>query len=191
MRLSRIALGTVLGAAVLAGGFLVGRALGFWGGATVADPKSIAAEAILHARAPRSLEGTARFSETPDGIRIAVSIENATPGSHGIHVHSIGDCSAPDFATAGGHFAPEGHPHGGPDAARHHAGDLGNIDVEASGRGSLTLTTDALTLKRGGHSVLDRAVVIHAKPDDLASQPSGNSGERIACGVVRAVEESG
>lgn len=191
MRRSRIGLGAVLGAAVLAGVFLVGRALGVWGGAAVADPESIAAEAVLHARAPRNLEGTARFSNTPDGIRIAVSVENASPGSHGIHVHATGDCSAADFASAGGHFAPDGNPHGGPDSERHHAGDLGNIEVGESGRGSLTLTTDALTLKPGDRSVLDRAVVIHAKPDDLSSQPSGSSGERIACGVVRAVEETG
>lgn len=112
-------------------------------------------------------------------------VRNAT---HAIHVHEKGDCSAADASSAGGHFNPTGQPHGRPDAGAHHEGDMPNITADANGVARVNLHVQGLTL--GGAAatdILGRAVVVHAQSDDYATQPSGNSGARIACGVVVAV----
>lgn len=112
-------------------------------------------------------------------------VRNAT---HAIHVHEKGDCSAADASSAGGHFNPTGQPHGRPDAGAHHAGDMPNITADANGVARVNLHVQGVSL--GGAAttdILGRALVVHAQPDDYATQPSGNSGARIACGVVTAV----
>lgn len=112
-------------------------------------------------------------------------VRNAT---HAIHVHEKGDCSAADASSAGGHFNPTGQPHGRPDAGAHHAGDMPNITADANGVARVNLHVQGISL--GGAATTDivgRALVVHAQPDDYATQPSGNSGARIACGVVTAV----
>ncbi|TCZ83613.1 superoxide dismutase family protein [Lysobacter sp. N42] len=112
-------------------------------------------------------------------------VRNAT---HAIHVHEKGDCSAADASSAGGHFNPTGQPHGRPDAGAHHAGDMPNITADANGVARVNLHVQGISL--GGAAATDivgRALVVHAQPDDYATQPSGNSGARIACGVVTAV----
>lgn len=112
-------------------------------------------------------------------------VRNAT---HAIHVHEKGDCSAADASSAGGHFNPTGQPHGRPDAGAHHAGDMPNITADANGVARVNLHVQGISL--GGAAttdILGRALVVHAQPDDYATQPSGNSGARIACGVVTAV----
>lgn len=112
-------------------------------------------------------------------------VRNAT---HAIHVHEKGDCSAADASSAGGHFNPAGQPHGRPDAGAHHAGDMPNITADANGVARVNLHVQGISL--GGAAATDivgRAVVVHAQADDYATQPSGNSGARIACGVVTAV----
>jgi len=120
-----------------------------------------------------------------DGVRITGAVTGLEPGSvHGIHVHENGDCSAPDASSAGGHFAPLGKPHGAPGEASH-VGDLGNIT--ANDRGVANVTVRAVQARLGSHAPTDltgRAIVVHADPDDLESQPSGDSGARIACGVI-------
>jgi superoxide dismutase, Cu-Zn family len=131
-------------------------------------------------------EGTVTFTETPQGVQVAVHLTGVNPGRHGIHLHENGECELPDFESAGDHFAPEGHPHGGPQSPQHHAGDFGNIEVGDDGVGHLELTSTTLTLDDGPNSAMGRAVVLHADEDDLTSQPAGNSGARIACGVVEA-----
>ena len=110
------------------------------------------------------------------------------PGVHGFHVHETGDCSAaePAFAKAGGHFNPESHPHAGPDSAARHAGDLGNLEVAADGTGSLDTMTTELTLSPGANSVIGKALIFHEGADDFTTQPTGNAGGRLACGVVVA-----
>ena len=131
--------------------------------------------------------GTATFAEDGDGrVTVAVAAEDLPEGDHGIHIHGVGVCDASGavpFASAGGHFNPTGAPHGGPDDPNAHAGDLGNITADAE----IEVATDRFTLSDGTLSLSDidgSALVIHADPDDLESNPAGNSGARIACGVV-------
>jgi Cu/Zn superoxide dismutase len=102
----------------------------------------------------------------------------------GFHVHEKGDCSG-DFSGAGGHFNPGGKAHGPQDSPDHHAGDLPNLESNGEGVANSTFTTDQLTVSPGPNSVVGRAVIIHEKPDDYRTQPAGNSGPRIACGVIR------
>ena len=156
------------------------------GGASA--PKAAAkAMATLDSKSGSTLTGKATFMEKSGGVEIKVEISGAKPGMHGIHLHETGDCSAPDAKSAGGHFNPDGTSHGAPDADPHHAGDLGNISVGANGKGSLRIFAKGLTVGPGPHSVGGRALVVHADPDDLKSQPAGNSGARFSCGVVTAM----
>lgn len=131
--------------------------------------------------------GVATFTSAgKDGMRLKLEISGLKAQSeHGIHVHEKGDCSAPDATSAGPHFSLAGQQHG----AMHgesHAGDLGNITADAAGKVSTTMTIpdSKLTLGPGPLSVVGRALVVHAKADDLKSQPAGDSGPRIACGVI-------
>ena len=131
--------------------------------------------------------GNVEFTPLTGGkIRINALVTGLVPGSHGIHIHEYGDCSDPKGLAAGEHFNPEGVSHGGPASATHHAGDLGNVTADADGRGILTLETDELTLDRGPRGILGRSVVVHSGADDFMTQPAGGSGDRIACGVIRA-----
>jgi len=113
------------------------------------------------------------------------------PGDHGLHFHAVGSCVAPAFTSAGGHFNPLGKQHGLNNAAGPHAGDAPNLTIDAGGRGRATFTTDRVTLTAGATSLFDSdgsAIVIHSGPDDQMSQPSGNSGGRVACGVLKTVQ---
>lgn len=150
------------------------------------DAAPATAKATLESRGGSAVTGTATFTEAAaGGLKIHVHVENAAPGSHGLHVHDKGDCSAPDATSAGGHFNPAGNPHAAPTADKHHNGDLGNIEVGADGKGDLDITSDLLTVKAGPNSVVGRAVIFHEKADDLTTQPTGNAGGRFACGVVQ------
>jgi len=144
------------------------------------------ARATIEPRSGSNVSGWATFTErSRGGVRIEVHIENATPGTHGIHIHEKGDCSAPDASSAGGHFNPGGMQHAGPMDAMRHAGDFGNITIEANGTGHLDLVSDVLTVRPGPNSVVGKAIVFHEKVDDLKTQPSGNAGGRLGCGVVQ------
>lgn len=131
--------------------------------------------------------GTVSFTQRGDKIRVVASVTGLAPGLHGFHVHEKGDCSAPDAMSAGGHFNPHGKAHGDARADERHAGDLGNLTADQEGNATVDLEVDGLSVAAGApNSVVGRAVVIHANPDDLKSQPAGNSGPRVACGVVAA-----
>ncbi len=144
------------------------------------------ASATIEPRSGSTVTGTATFTELPDGaVKVVVNIENAPPGTHGLHIHEKGDCSAPDGTSAGGHFNPTSMPHAGPMAKEHHAGDLGNIQIGADGKGHLEIESSMLTVKPGPNSVVGRSVIFHEKADDLTTQPTGNAGGRLACGVIR------
>jgi Cu-Zn family superoxide dismutase len=130
------------------------------------------------------VRGTVTFTPAPGGILVTAEISGLTPGEHGMHVHEHGDCSAPDASSAGGHFNPTGAPHAGRDAERRHVGDLGNVRAGEGGRAQLDYVDTHLALD-GPNSIVGRAVIVHARADDLATQPSGDSGDRIACGVIR------
>jgi superoxide dismutase, Cu-Zn family len=134
--------------------------------------------------------GTALLAPERDGVRVVLSTSGIPPGTHGVHLHERGRCEAPDFASAGGHFNPGGRQHGTENPAGPHAGDLPNLEVDASGRGALTAVARGVEIRGGGPASLLRAggssLVVHASADDYVTDPSGASGARVACGVVAA-----
>lgn len=133
--------------------------------------------------------GSATLTQGPQSVAIAVEVSRFPPGRHGFHIHAIGKCDPPDFQTAGGHFNPFGKKHGLKNPEGPHAGDLPNLEVGPDGKGKIEATVGGLTLgKEGLAGLLDSngtAVVIHAGPDDEMTDPAGNSGARIACGVIK------
>jgi len=151
---------------------------------TAAPPPGPRATATIEARSGSTLSGTAVFTPTAGGVHIVVEVSNAPQGIHAVHLHEKGDCSAPDATSAGGHFNPTGMAHGSPDAPAHHAGDFGNMTVGEDGHGRLELDSTMLTITPGDRSVVGHAIVVHAKADDMQTQPTGNAGGRIGCGVV-------
>jgi Cu-Zn family superoxide dismutase len=147
-----------------------------------ASALSSAATATLEPRSGSSITGTARASPASGGVALHVEIQGATPGEHGVHIHEKGDCSDPKATSAGGHYNPAaGAHHGGLNTPVRHGGDLGNMQVDASGKGSLDVTVPGLSLGE----VMGKAVVVHEKADDLQTDPAGNSGARVACGVLQ------
>lgn len=161
-----------------------------FGSTAFADPAELhpdaAAVAYLKPANGSDVTGTVQFIPTSGGIRVIAHVMNISPGEHGFHVHEHGNLSAPDLSSAGGHFNPTKDPHAGPDAARRHVGDLGNLKAEANGVATLDRVDRHLRLD-GEHSIIDRAVIVHAKPDDLKSQPSGDAGDRLAGGVIQRI----
>ena len=132
--------------------------------------------------------GSAVFSSAPNGVRINVNVVGLPPGVHGIHIHETGRCDAPAFTTAGGHLNPTAREHGLENPQGPHAGDLPNLTVGADGRGEAEMVNTRVTLTPGTNSIFrpgGTALVIHATADDQRTSPSGNSGARIACGVIQ------
>ena len=140
--------------------------------------------AVLHPTGGNKVTGTVTFTPVADGVQVHAEITGLTAGKHGFHVHEFGDCSAADASSAGAHFNPTNQPHAGPDAAARHEGDMGNIEADASGNAKLDYVDHQISLGNDAKSAIGRAVVVHAKPDDLKTQPSGDAGGRIACGVI-------
>jgi Cu-Zn family superoxide dismutase len=139
---------------------------------------------VLHPTAGNKVSGTVTFTPGADGVQVHAELMGLTPGKHGFHVHEFGDCSAADASSAGAHFNPTNQPHAGPDAAARHEGDMGNVDADASGNAKLDYVDHQISLTNDQQSVIGRSVVVHAKADDLKSQPAGDSGARIACVVI-------
>ena len=133
--------------------------------------------------------GQAKFTATTGGVQMSVTVENLSAGVHAIHIHEAGKCDAPGFTTAGGHFNPANKQHGMQNPAGHHAGDLPNLTVGANGKGTFKATIQDVTLAGDGATSLFHAggtsVVIHAVADDMKTDPAGNAGARIACGVIQ------
>jgi Cu-Zn family superoxide dismutase len=132
--------------------------------------------------------GRAELTETPHGVLVRVALTGAAAGEHAVHVHETGRCDAPTFESAGGHFNPGKAQHGYMNPKGPHAGDLPNIHVPAGGQLEFQFIADGTALKSGRSSLLDgdgSALVVHASPDDYRTDPAGNAGDRIACGVVQ------
>src|SRR6202035_4094665 len=129
--------------------------------------------------------GTVTFVMKGDQVQVVADVQNLKPGKHGFHIHEKGDCSSPDASSAGGHFNPENMKHGGPDASEHHVGDLGNIEADANGRAHYDRTVNFLEIAVDPNTIDGKAIIVHAQEDDLHTQPTGNSGARLACGIIR------
>lgn len=153
------------------------------------DPIEVAAVAQLYPTEGYDASGIVLFIQEGDAVRIVADIENLSPGEHGFHIHQFGDCTAADATSAGGHYAPYGNPHGAPWSAERHVGDLGNIVADEDGAVSMERVDEVLRLS-GPHSIIGRAVVVHAQADDYVTQPSGAAGARVACGVIGLAEHA-
>jgi Cu-Zn family superoxide dismutase len=145
------------------------------------------AVAVLHPTEGNKVHGLVTFTKEGDKVKVVAHIEGLAPGKHGFHIHEWGDCSSKDGAAAGGHFNPSGMPHGAPAGAKRHEGDLGNIDADQSGKAHVEFTDSVLKLE-GSNSIVGRGVIVHASPDDMKTQPTGNAGGRQACGVIGAAK---
>lgn len=128
--------------------------------------------------------GEATFEDTgKGGVHVLVIVHKLKPNSeHGFHIHEAGDCSSPDAMSAKGHFNPGGKPHGNPASGEHHAGDLPALKADAKGTAKLDTTVNGITVS----AIAGRGLIVHADPDDYRTQPTGNSGARVACGVIQA-----
>ena len=146
----------------------------------------IYATAKIAAASGSDVSGEIGFHQDGEEVRIQGTLTGLEPGEHGLHVHTVGDCSAPDASSAKGHFAPDGDPHGAPEepADLHHVGDLGNIMADAAGIAQVNKSDAEMSLQTGDKSIIGRAMIVHAGADDLTSQPSGAAGARVGCGII-------
>lgn len=146
------------------------------------------AVATIEGKSGSSVTGTVTFTQTGENkVNMVLYIDNAPPGVHAVHLHQKGDCTAPDASSAGGHWNPTNQPHGNRETeGPHHKGDLPNFEVGPDGRGRIEREVEGWTISGTDttHSIVNRAVVIHAKADDYKTQPSGDAGGRIGCGVI-------
>ena len=153
------------------------------GGKSLPDP--IASASLFDTSGTRV--GLATFSEVDSEGQMGISVSGLSPGQHGIHIHETGACTAPDFESAGGHFNPASKKHGLLNPEGPHAGDMPNLIVEADGSADTAFTVSASLVAQGEESIIgaqERALVIHADPDDQKTDPSGDSGSRVVCGVI-------
>jgi len=145
------------------------------------------ATAALQPTKGNKATGEATFEQVGDKVHVSVLAQGLKPGqAHGFHIHEVGDCSSGDGMSAKGHFNPGGKPHGNPASPEHHAGDLPALQADNKGHAALEADLEGVTIAPGPSSIVGRGVIIHADPDDYTTQPTGNSGARIACGVIKA-----
>ena len=153
-------------------------------GAAVAAAK---ATVKLEPTAKQTARGEVTFTTESGGVHVVGQFSGLVLGEHGFHVHEKGDCSAPDGSSAGGHFNPTTKPHAARDAAARHVGDLGNLKADPYGLARVDFVDTGLTLS-GPNSIIGKAVIVHEKADDFTTQPTGNAGGRVACGVIEAAK---
>ncbi len=138
---------------------------------------------VLYPTKGNDVSGTVTFTQTDKGVRVVAELQGLTKGEHGIHIHECGDCSAADGTSAGGHFNPMNKKHGGPTDMMRHMGDMGNIEADASGKAHLDYVDNTISLS-GEYTIIGRSVIVHKNEDDMKTQPTGNAGARVACGVI-------
>jgi Cu-Zn family superoxide dismutase len=127
--------------------------------------------------------GVITFTKIQGGVKVVADLQGLSKGKHGIHIHECGDCSAIDGSSAGGHFNPMAKSHGSPEDVMRHEGDMGNIEADDSGNAHLEYVDHIMSLE-GQASIIGRSVIVHQHEDDLKTQPTGNAGPRVACGVI-------
>ncbi len=153
------------------------------------------AKTVFEAKSGSKVAGTALFLKQTDRLIVRLDVSNLTPGEHALHVHENGDCSGKTASNSGEHFNPEKQPHGAPAAGKKHAGDFGNFDVPKDGHAKADIEIPMPPVKE--NTVMDwdiyigKSLVIHQGKDDFKSQPAGNSGDKIACGVITAIKPRG
>jgi Cu-Zn family superoxide dismutase len=138
---------------------------------------------VLYPTQGNNVTGTITFTQIDSGIKVVADIQGLSKGKHGFHIHEFGDCSSADGSSAGGHFNPEGKSHGAPSDMMRHVGDLGNIEANDAGVAHLEFIDPMATLE-GEHSIIGRSIIVHKSEDDLITQPTGNAGARVACGII-------
>lgn len=153
-------------------------------------PTGKKAYAKLNPTKGNQVTGLVTFIALENGVRVIANVEGLTPGAHGFHIHEFGDCSAPDASSAGGHYNPTNSIHAGPEDLPRHVGDLGNVIANKNGVASYDYVNFGLTLE-GNQSIIGKSVIVHEDKDDFVSQPTGNAGSRLACGVIKEGEPSG
>jgi superoxide dismutase, Cu-Zn family len=152
------------------------------GCASVGGPSGVA---TLAPTAGNTTSGTVRFVQAGAKVQVSGEVRGLKPGGeHGFHVHEKGDCSAPDGTSAGGHYNPAGAPHGSHDAPSHHAGDLPSLKADAQGVAKFSFETSSVSVGGGAADVIGKGLIVHRDPDDFKTQPTGNSGPRLACAVI-------
>ena len=146
------------------------------------------AMATISGASDSQVTGTATFTQLEDGkVNLVLDVENLSPGEHAVHLHENGDCSAPDATSAGAHWNPTGDDHGKRGENGFHSGDISNMTVGEDGIGTIDMDLEGWTIGDSADSdILNKAIIIHADPDDFTSQPSGAAGARVACGVIQA-----
>lgn len=141
------------------------------------------AVAVVNPTDGNTVKGVLTFTEIDTGVKVTGHIEGLKPGKHGFHIHEFGDCSSKDGSAAGSHFNPTKQPHGAPTDKQHHIGDLGNIEAGIDGVAHVDVLFPGIAMEAQS-TIIGRGVIVHTNADDLKSQPVGNAGGRLACGVI-------
>jgi superoxide dismutase, Cu-Zn family len=144
------------------------------------------ASAVLDSTKGNTAGGKVEFVQKGDKVWVSANVSGLTPGPHGFHIHEKGDCSSGDGMSAGGHFNPTGKKHGAPTMPDHHAGDMPALIADGTGNASFKAELEGITIGDGGaNDIVGKSVIVHKDPDDFSTQPTGNSGARVACGAIR------
>ena len=166
---------------------LIGSVFTLHSAETNPGPRAVA---VLHPTAGQQCHGVVRFTQESESVKVVADIEGLTPRQkHAFHIHQYGDCSALDGVSAGGHYNPEGHQHGLPDAENRHAGDLGNVQADEQGKAHYEIAVTNISITGAKNPIIGRGVIVHAKVDD-GGQPVGNAGARIACGAIGSANQN-
>jgi len=138
---------------------------------------------VVYPTKGNAVTGIVTFTKVEGGVKVVADLQGLTKGKHGFHIHECGDCSSSDGASAGGHFNPMAKSHGAPMDAMRHEGDMGNIEADENGKAHMEYTDKNISFE-GAASIIGRSVIVHKDEDDLKTQPTGNAGARVACGVI-------